>query len=578
MPITPAAHHRLWLRLLCDDQIKRLLIIAPPESAKPVSVDALVTLASGERRRLGDIRVGDRVLTHLGHAKPVTAVHEQGTLPLIRLRTYNGRVIEAAADHPFMTPAGWINAGDLRPGMALAVLGTPAPEPRTSTLPDEAFRLAGYIVGDGAVTLQKNYSMNATITCADPVQGADIVACVERLGFNVVYDGNITYRLSGGIRAWLRETGLAGASAHTKRIPSWVFAAAPAQVAQFLGAYFACDGHISTPGKGRVNPQIEITSVSDGLLKDVQHALTRFGIMAKLRDMSVRYNHERRRAYRLTTNSRDDVVRFTRTIPVFGRKQAVLRAWDRPEQRFFTPWMADPVESVESVAAGPCRCLTVADDHTFLANDVIVRNTTWAVSAFLGCYIGVFPERSVIIGSASGPIAEKRSLAIRNAVESPLWAESFPAAKRAVGMGWTGSEWSIARGGVPHPGRLHPTLAAYGTGGPVIGSRADLVLADDLLDFENTRTAYQRELVDQWLHTSFLSRRKARTGRSIVIGTAWHHDDLYARASRDGGWVVVKTPILSETSDVYATITYPDEFPYAARLGTPVAATEATIG
>jgi hypothetical protein len=33
-PITPAAHHRLWLPFLCDDRIPFLLIMAPPEAAK----------------------------------------------------------------------------------------------------------------------------------------------------------------------------------------------------------------------------------------------------------------------------------------------------------------------------------------------------------------------------------------------------------------------------------------------------------------------------------------------------------------------------------------------------------------
>lgn len=33
-PLVPAVHHWLWLNLLCDQDIRNLLIIAPPESAK----------------------------------------------------------------------------------------------------------------------------------------------------------------------------------------------------------------------------------------------------------------------------------------------------------------------------------------------------------------------------------------------------------------------------------------------------------------------------------------------------------------------------------------------------------------
>lgn len=38
--IRPAAHHKLWLQLLCEDRIKKLFIIAPPESAKTTWVTA----------------------------------------------------------------------------------------------------------------------------------------------------------------------------------------------------------------------------------------------------------------------------------------------------------------------------------------------------------------------------------------------------------------------------------------------------------------------------------------------------------------------------------------------------------
>jgi hypothetical protein len=196
--------------------------------------------------------------------------------------------------------------------------------------------------------------------------------------------------------------------------------------------------------------------------------------------------------------------------------------------------------------------------------------TTWAISAYLGCRIGIFPEQSVIIGSASGGVAEKRSLSLRTMVEHEAWRETFPAVRRAEGMKWDPLEWSLAPEGKPFSGRLHPTVAAYGTGGAITGSRADLVLADDLLDFENSRTAHQRDLVEQWLHNSLLSRRKSRTGRAIVIGTAWHPGDIYAKARREGGWVVCHIPLLSETQEVYANLSYPDNWRYEM-LGEPVA-------
>lgn len=199
--------------------------------------------------------------------------------------------------------------------------------------------------------------------------------------------------------------------------------------------------------------------------------------------------------------------------------------------------------------------------------------TTWAILAYAGAHMAFFPERSTIIGSVSGPIAEKRSMALRGVAESAAFAKSFPdvqPVKTTKRLKWSTTEWSLAPNGNPHPGRLHPTIAAYGTGGPVIGSRADLVIGDDLLDFETSRTAHQRMLTESWFHNSFLSRRKARTGRAILIGTAWTHDDLYAKARKEGGWIVCHIPILTEGEAVYANLTYPDNYA-GPILGDPIA-------
>lgn len=199
--------------------------------------------------------------------------------------------------------------------------------------------------------------------------------------------------------------------------------------------------------------------------------------------------------------------------------------------------------------------------------------TTWSISAYLGCRVGFWPEQSIIIGSVSGPVAEKRSMALRTMVETVEWQSTFPGilpVSAHDGLKWQTDEWSLAPNGKKRPGRLHPTVAAHGTGSlKVDGSRADLVMADDLLNFENSRSSHQRETVEAWLHSSLLARRKSRIGRIVMIGTAWHHDDIYSKARKEGGWVVCHIPLLSETDMVYANISYPDNWPYET-IGEPV--------
>lgn len=198
--------------------------------------------------------------------------------------------------------------------------------------------------------------------------------------------------------------------------------------------------------------------------------------------------------------------------------------------------------------------------------------TTW-VLAFAACLIGFYPEWPGIIAAVSGPVAEKRSLALRNLIESPEYALTFPGVRPATGMPWTATEWSVAEGGRAHPGRLHPTVSAYGTGGSITGSRARWLVGDDLLDLDNTRTQHQRGLVDMWLHTSLLSRLTAQTGRAVLIGNVHHHDDAYMRLAKSEGWVTCKIPLLSDSPAVRATIAYPDD--YRGRpIGRPLAGAE----
>ena len=190
--------------------------------------------------------------------------------------------------------------------------------------------------------------------------------------------------------------------------------------------------------------------------------------------------------------------------------------------------------------------------------------TTWAILCYVGCLIGIFPERNVIIGSATAELAIKRSLSLRAMVTKSEWRETFPGVVPIYaadgGLKWSTQEWSLAPGGKPFPGRLHPTVSAYGTGGTIEGARADLVLGDDLLNFEMARSPTEREKTEGWAHASFLSRRKSRVGRAVIIGTSWHPEDYIARTRAAGDWVVCHISLLGEGERFYATLTYPDRW------------------
>jgi Holliday junction DNA helicase RuvB subunit len=372
-----------------------ILLSGPPGLGKPVSVDALVLLADGTRRRLGDIVVGDRVITRTGAPARVDAVHEQGELDCVRIRTTTGREVVAAPDHPFWTTDGWVKAGDLTVGDRLANVLRPELAPDATEASDE-FALAGYLIGDGCTTNQ------VTFTSGDDDVLHDFRAVCDRLGHRHITRPNSAnsslVRISG-LRGWLATHGLLDKNAWQKRVPRFVFTGDEWQVGAFLAAYFACDGTVSRRGKDRYDVVIEYYSVSRGLLEDVQHLLLRLGIQSRLKLKRGRYQGRPHESWRLTITSQDDAARFVERLTVIGRRGERLKTWQPRRDRFDESLAPDAVASVESVGLHECRCLTVADDHTFTVNDFVVHNTTLAniVAAELGTAIRV----------TSGPAIER---------------------------------------------------------------------------------------------------------------------------------------------------------------------------
>ncbi|MCI0702418.1 MAG: DNA polymerase III subunit alpha, partial [Planctomycetia bacterium] len=91
---------------------------------KCLTSDTRVTNATtGEVTTVGDLFFHKRPFTihALGEdrklvPRQVTDVMWNGVKPVYRLKTHLGKTITATANHPFWTPDGWVQLGDLRPG------------------------------------------------------------------------------------------------------------------------------------------------------------------------------------------------------------------------------------------------------------------------------------------------------------------------------------------------------------------------------------------------------------------------------------------------------------------------------
>ncbi len=308
---------------------------------------------------LSEVRVGDRVLTHRGRYRRVLAVHKQGILPLIKVTTHAGREIKTAPDHPYLTTRGWIEAAQLKTGDVLGSVHT-TENFGSKTVSLEEARLIGYLIGDGHIV----YPARASFTNENEEVLRDFEACAVAMGFRthrkklppshrnknpkasivvllpVCPDGLTKWHESKRgphpVWSWLELHGLKGKNSYTKKVPPAILAATPELISAFLGAYWSCDGYVSSRGGSRTDCCVGATSVSRDLAEEVQHLLCRVGVQARLRKKVAPIKTIRQgdsyTSWNIEMTSLDNVARFAVAVPMkhSGKRESIGRKrWRR---------------------------------------------------------------------------------------------------------------------------------------------------------------------------------------------------------------------------------------------------------
>ena len=161
---------------------------------------------------------------------------------------------------------------------------------------------------------------------------------------------------------------------------------------------------------------------------------------------------------------------------------------------------------------------------------------------FPAWYLGRNPDRRIIATSYGAGLAYRMSRQARNVVIGPGWPFPHRLADDLAQV----QQWDIAghRGG----------YIAAGSGGPITGSGAHLLLIDDpVRNQQDADSAAQRESLWDWYQSTAYTRLEDG-GAVILIMTRWHADDLAGRllaAQAAGGdrWDVLHLPALAELDD-----------------------------
>lgn len=494
------------LRLVTNATTKRrAVILYPAAHGKCCDPETPVLTIDGTLRRARDIAAGDELADGF-----CIASESNGIGPTLRVTVSTGQTIIVTPNHPFAIRAflddevlTWVEARNLIVGDEVVLRSLPS---SGAALSDEALALLGYVIGDGSVK-----SGNCLITSGDEVLRDHIVACCAELGFTTKVVGR-DVRMSGGAREWLREIGLYGCGSYDKRVPAEVFRADNRQLRIFLAAYHACDGSFTQGRSG-----FEFYSVSEMLLRDVQHLLLRLGVVASLSRKNGRYLENAHQSWRLRIPSAhfDEVRRW----PILLERKIPNRGED---VRRYLP----KVVAVEDAGERETWALQTSTGMHVTA-DMLTHNTT-LVSTILPIWaLCRDPNVRITIIAKNDIDAKAIMRAIQSQLEgNDLLVEDFGPFKPLDGENkpWSLSEMSVHKRTRIHP---RPTIQAKGSGANIFGHRSDWVICDDVVTDKNSGTPEAREKFAQWFHQGVETMPEHVDSRLTVVGTLFDPQDLY---------------------------------------------------
>jgi DNA polymerase-3 subunit alpha len=247
---------------------------------------------------------------------PITAVMYNGVKPVYRLTTQTGRQITATANHPFYTFGGWRMLGELTAGDRVAVSRRVQIE-GTSRWENHEVIVLGHLLAEGNLC----HTTGVYFYTADSEQLDDYVKHLEMFENSIasvswhkscysVYSKRLLRSKPQRLVEWIKELGLWGKDSRTKFIPDEVFELPNSQTALMISRMWEGDGHINDRGRS-----LYYATASRGLALDLQHLLLRFGIISRIREVTLPYK-DGRTGFQVFITGNQNLQRFNEFIGV----------------------------------------------------------------------------------------------------------------------------------------------------------------------------------------------------------------------------------------------------------------------
>ncbi len=323
---------------------------------------------------------------------PSSRVFMTGVKPVFRLQTEEGYYLRATADHRIMTPRGWVELQDLKPGDKIHILNRKGGFGQEGSL--ELGHVLGWLVGDGTIKADRAVlsffgdekrelaSMFAGYA-NDIVEPMTVAARSYNVGV-VEMSGRDEARVqSDRLRQLATEYGLAE---NKHQVPEVVFQGTEEMQRGFLQALFTADG--SFQGNVQNGTSVRLAASNLELLEQVQLLLGNFGIASKI------HRNRREGQYRMMpdgkggskeyrTNPQHELVIRRQSLGVFaeeigflmGYKQEALEAnLSNRQQVLYAEHFTATVEAITEDGIEEVFDLTQSDTSSFIANYIVIHN------------------------------------------------------------------------------------------------------------------------------------------------------------------------------------------------------------
>lgn len=550
------------------------LTLAPRDSGKCLNIKQLIQMADGRLRKIGDLRTGDHLLTldHNLKVKTTTVLKllNTGTKPCFKMTTRTGREIIGTADHRYMDMGGWKQLKEFKIGDRIAVPRVLNVNSNINLVSNNEAKFLAYMIADGDCT-------GSIFTKGDRQVLDDFIQTSHSLGFETTENkipGKNANRVNvkSGVREFLRKFNLFDKKSRNKVIPPEIFRSSNKIKAIFLNRLFDCDGHM-----GKMN--FEITFASKRLIQDCQTLLLQLGIISRFTYKKSICNGKIFDAWRLYITDYENIKKLNDIIGLFS-KQKHLDQWLNKSDNFkpnpiydtipieyqeklnHTPhWHRvksklridnkyaigreklarlaefdnndhfeklansdiywDEITSIEDDGDQETCDIQVADNQNFICENFITHNST--ICNYTKIIFEILCDPNIRIGLISN--TQKQAEGFLKEVKNHLEgnARLIEIFGRQVGPKWDTKEIVVQSKTSKHK---DSTVSCVGVGSALIGKHFDMVIMDDAVTEESSRTELQRERQRVWFYQSLKPTMEPHA-QIHAVGTRYHYMDLY---------------------------------------------------